>query len=119
MKRPIVKICGITSERDAAICAGYGADILGFSITTELEGLSIRIDFPYGSYKKNASDWNNPSAHESLDAGGGLIERRLDNDRYFVRVSAGDSLHIQRAGQHSFTFPCSARTRSSSARAEF
>jgi hypothetical protein len=87
------------------VCAA-DTDALGFAVQTQARGLSVRIDFPYASHKKNASDWISPAAHQTLEIDDHLIERRLDGSVYYVRVSASD---LERTGEHSFTLPCSSR----------
>ena len=82
--------------RIRTVCA-HSADVLGVSADVPepaRERLSIRFSFPYGSRRKNASDWQNAGRHTTnlLDdgQGGRLYERILDNDRYFVRVEGGE-----------------------------
>jgi hypothetical protein len=53
--------------------------------------IGVRLDFPYGAGRPTAADWTRPEAHETLlvrsTARGALLERRLDADRYHVRLA--------------------------------
>jgi hypothetical protein len=53
--------------------------------------IAIRLLFPYGSAETTAADWARPEAHETRLVAAGArsaaIERRLDADRYHVRLS--------------------------------
>jgi hypothetical protein len=71
-------------------CCHPVIDAVAFSIRSRAP-LSVAIQFPYGSPAMNASDWAAADGHSttvlrqqarSLD-----LERRLDADRYFVRLN--------------------------------
>ena len=55
-----------------------------------LRALAVAFDFPYGSSGITASDWDHPGRHESAlihqGAHSAVVARRLDDDRYFVRL---------------------------------
>jgi len=62
-------------------------DLLAVIIDSRLPELAVRIAFPYGSSSMEAADWNQPDKHETrISADGKLIERRLDEDAYYVAV---------------------------------
>jgi len=62
-------------------------DLLAVIIDSRLPELAVRIAFPYGSSSMQAADWNQPDKHETrISADGKLIERRLDEDAYYVAV---------------------------------
>ncbi len=76
-------------------------DVLGFSVDSGLlaAGLTIRIDFPYGSFEISASDWNHPEWHMTVrtdrvtEVNGtkSCYYRTMDQDKYSIR------LHIHNA----------------------
>ncbi|MCL2694471.1 MAG: glycoside hydrolase family 65, partial [Oscillospiraceae bacterium] len=72
------------------VCA-KNADIVGFRIdsTALSEGLSVEITFPYGSHRKNASDWESAERHqtEALNNPPLILKRTLDNDEYYVAMN--------------------------------
>jgi len=66
--------------------------------------LSVKFQFPYptGKHTDDACDWNQPSRHQtnivSQDEHGVLLERILDDDRYYVKISwEGDASFIRKA----------------------
>ena len=71
------------------------ADILAVSVESGLISrgmLAARFAFPYGSPAMQAADWQRPEGHRTrvfkLAPGRALLERRLDDDRYFVLIDA-------------------------------
>lgn len=74
------------------ICA-KNSDVIGFSVRSSAlvkQYLKVSVAFPYGSYKKNASDWQRESAHTTrMVTEGGFIryERKLDKDCYYVGIN--------------------------------
>ena len=56
----------------------------------EQGGVLLELKFPYGSHRKNGSDWERPDAHTSVMEGGcgsASISRTLDRDFYRVNAS--------------------------------
>lgn len=60
--------------------------------------ITIEIQFPYGSPKKEASEWNTPHAHSTTlieqKNNTVLIERTLDHDTHFLTIF-GSSFNVQ------------------------
>jgi len=90
-------------------CCAKNSNVLGFSITAPARctcRLSVCISFPYGSYLKNASDWESPSLHttdiSSLNNGDYMINRCLDNDKYNVLICGVE--YLKNIGEHMFEF---------------
>lgn len=79
-------------------------DTLGFMIETEAwrDGLEILLEFPYGSPKITASDWESPELHrtEVLEQTENSIRlrRTLDRDEYYAVISF-DSCDVE-TGTH-------------------
>ncbi|MFB9276960.1 glycoside hydrolase family 65 [Cohnella cellulosilytica] len=70
-------------------CA-QSADVLGFHVTCPAGSkLDIEISFPYASHETNGSHWANPEGH-TTEIDGSIIKRKLDEDRYLVRVFGED-----------------------------
>jgi hypothetical protein len=67
----------------------------------------VRVEFPYGSgvHTGDPADWDHPDRHSSRILAESrqeiYIERRLDEDRYFVRMR-WPSGKIRRQGEHQF-----------------
>ncbi|MBI4875953.1 MAG: glycoside hydrolase family 65 [Acidobacteria bacterium] len=94
---PVTVITACHPERDA----------LAVSVRSPLATagrLSVAFDFPYGSPGMNASDWTNPQRHATrivVQSGRELsLERRLDADRYFVRLAWEGEARAQKPGEH-------------------
>ena len=53
--------------------------------------IALRLRFPYGTGQATAADWTRPEAHETVlvrsSASGAELLRRLDGDRYSVRLA--------------------------------
>jgi hypothetical protein len=68
--------------------------------------LAIRLDFPYGSSEKSGADWTRPKAHTTVlrgrDASGAALERRLDGDRYHVRLAWSPGSRLSEVEPHRF-----------------
>ncbi len=66
-------------------------DALAFRIESELltRGLTVDLDFPYGSEDITASDWHAEEKHETM-LDGCAICRKMDNLTYTVRIDAPD-----------------------------
>jgi hypothetical protein len=68
--------------------------------------VAIRLRFPYGTGEASAADWTRPGAHETViarrTARGALLERRLDDDRYHVRVAWAPAGRLAEEARHSF-----------------
>jgi protein-glucosylgalactosylhydroxylysine glucosidase len=78
-------------------CCHPAEDAVAVSVTSPLvaRGLSVAIDFPYGSGNMNASDWQSPGRH-STRLTGQVVERRLDEDHYTVDIAGGKASQPER-----------------------
>src|SRR5215204_3639798 len=82
-------------------------DVLAVSIKSLLvieEKLAVRFAFPYGSQTMQAADWSQPEKHQSKIINQNktlaVIERTLDNDKYFAAVlSNRGTLKAEKAHQ--------------------
>ena len=75
-------------------------DALAFRIESDLleHGLTVDLDFPYGSADITASDWFAEGRHETV-LDGHVIHRKMDNLRYTVRIDAPDA-QVEQVGLH-------------------
>jgi protein-glucosylgalactosylhydroxylysine glucosidase len=68
--------------------------------------VAMRLRFPYGSGGATAADWARPEAHSTLltsrTAQGAEIERRLDDDRYHVRLGWSPTGRFAEEAKHAF-----------------
>jgi hypothetical protein len=68
--------------------------------------LALRLRFPYGTGQATAADWTRPEAHETTlvraEARGAELRRRLDDDRYSVRVAWAPEGTIAAREKHLF-----------------
>jgi hypothetical protein len=68
--------------------------------------IAIRLRFPYGSGEATATDWTKPEAHETRlvrsTARGAELERRLDADRYHVRLEWAPAGRLVEEEKHAF-----------------
>jgi hypothetical protein len=83
-------------------------DLLAVSMESELlkdDLLGVALVFPYGSSSMQAADWDSPEKHETkvvkettkqLD-----LVRTLDDDSYFVSISAEGPATVSKLSQHS------------------
>jgi protein-glucosylgalactosylhydroxylysine glucosidase len=90
-------------------CCHPEKDILTFSVESDIlqvKKLKITIDFPYGSAKTSAADWESDEKHstEVINYADKSIElmRMLDRDRYFVEIECSQNGKIKRIGRNSF-----------------
>ena len=72
-------------------CCHPFRDCLAITVESPSQSLSIALDFPYGSSAMNASDWTQPGRHETQATSTNeprttTLSRRLDDDRYLVRL---------------------------------
>lgn len=75
------------------------------------KSISVEIDFPYGSPKKEASVWDVPAKHKTkthqVKKGLLVIERNLDNDTYYVNAAVLNLSTKVYDGEHKIVFlPC-------------
>lgn len=66
--------------------------------------IAIEIRFPYGSHRKNGSDWENGAAHISTMEGGcgsARISRTLDRDQYEMAASFPGA-RMEQTDMHTF-----------------
>jgi len=70
--------------------------------------LSIKLQFPFptGKHTDNASDWNSPSKHKTniidKNENSVLLERILDEDRYYVKISWEGDASFNIKADHDF-----------------
>jgi hypothetical protein len=84
-------------------------DLLAIHIESVLlpEGrLPVLLTFPYGKEDwRNAVDWDNPDRHTTLhqiNDGFADLTRKLDSDRYYVRMACSTGGGIRAKSQHEF-----------------
>lgn len=88
-------------------------DTIGLEIKSELlldNKLELTLEFPYGSSSKNGSDWSNDSKHKTIIKKSNnmlIIERYLDEDKYFVVLNSSTSFDFKTIKSHAFhlSFP--------------
>ena len=70
-------------------------------------GIVIRFPYPTGKHADDASDWNNSSKHISrivnTSPNSAVIERHLDNTRYYLRLRWEGNAQIKEEARHRFT----------------
>lgn len=70
-------------------------------------GIVIRFPYPTGKHADDASDWNNSSKHisriVSTSPNSTVIERHLDNTRYYLRLRWEGNAQIKEEARHRFT----------------
>ena len=83
-------------------------DLLALSIKSELlktDRIGVALVFPYGSSSMQAADWDEQQKHETKvirETAGRLdLRRTLDDDSYFVSISAEDPANVTKLSQHS------------------
>lgn len=89
-------------------CVHPRRELLAVSVESPLideRRLAADINFPYGSPKMHAADWEQPARHQTVaafyDNARALVERTLDEDRYTVNVVALDTpLTMDFEGEH-------------------
>jgi hypothetical protein len=68
--------------------------------------IAIRLLFPYGTGGSTAADWTRPEAHETAlvrrTAGDAELDRRLDDDRYHVRLAWAPAGRLAEEARHAF-----------------
>jgi hypothetical protein len=68
--------------------------------------IAVRLLFPYGTGGTTAADWTRPDAHETTlvrrTAGDTELERRLDDDRYRVRLAWAPAGRLAEEARHAF-----------------
>ena len=84
-------------------------DLLAVSIKSELfkqDRIGVALVFPYGSSSMQAANWDAPEKHETKvikETANRLDLRRiLDDDSYFVSISAEGAATVTKLSQHSF-----------------
>ena len=90
-------------------CCHPEHDLVAASIQSVLcaDGrLSVCVEFPYGSSRMNAADWDKPDRHSSRITAQSAkhiqISRRLDQDEYYVSVRWEGSDGIRQEAAHRF-----------------
>ncbi len=86
-------------------------DLLAISIESNLitEGrLAVRLAFPYGSPNMQASDWNQPTRHQSRlminEQNQAAVQRTVDADQYSVVIAWAGAGSFAAEDAHSFLF---------------
>jgi hypothetical protein len=68
--------------------------------------IAVRLRFPYGTGETTAADWTRPEAHETTllraQARSVTLARRLDDDRYQVRVAWAPAGRLEEEARHDF-----------------
>jgi hypothetical protein len=68
--------------------------------------IALRLRFPYGTGRATAADWTRPEAHETAlvrsSASGAELLRRLDADRYSVRLAWAPAATLAEKERHVF-----------------
>ena len=68
--------------------------------------IAIRLRFPYGSGDTTSTDWTRPEAHETTllrsEARSASLERRLDDDRYFVGLTWAPAGRLGEVARHDY-----------------
>jgi hypothetical protein len=89
-------------------CADPAQDAVGVRIESPLMArgrLGIELAFPYGSPLSSGADWDRPDAHATtltLSDRQADFERKLDNDRYAVRLTWAGRARLEAHGKHAF-----------------
>lgn len=69
--------------------------------------LSFRYSYPTGKHSDDANDWEKADAHSTVIKEQGkkyaILERTLDNTKYFVRIDWEGDAEFAEAGKHYFT----------------
>ena len=81
-------------------CVHPTLDALSVTIDSPLKP-AIAIEFPYGSTGIDASDWNQPAAHRTIQSDFEL-SRQLDADRYTVTIRCEDKSQLIVEKEHIF-----------------
>ena len=81
-------------------CCDPERDILAVRVESDLlrEGLTVDLDFPYGSPEISGADWNQPARHRT-GLSDGLIRRQMDDLCFLIRPEAPGA-RITQAGPH-------------------
>ena len=68
--------------------------------------IALQLRFPYGTGRATAADWTRPEAHETRlvgrTAAAAELERRLDADRYHVRLAWAPGGRFAEEARHAF-----------------
>ncbi len=90
-------------------CCHPEFDAISGKVQSDLIGekkLKILFRFPYGSPLKNGSDWESDDKHIteiiSVDKNKVDLLRIMDNERFFIRISFSDGVHLSRQGRNAF-----------------
>ena len=97
-----VNILSLVNSNDDTICLKLSSPLFASG------KLKVKLSFPYGSHKKNGSDFSCPDRHKSLPmeiAKNHLtIHRIMDSSSYSVQVFMDDASSYTFDGGHNFTF---------------
>jgi hypothetical protein len=84
-------------------------DAIAVRVVSPLVGrgqIAIRLRFPYGTGETTSADWTRPEAHETTllrsDARSAALERRLDDDRYRVRLAWAPAGRLTEQARHDY-----------------
>ena len=88
----------------AEVCCDSGSDTLGIRLRSGLladRSAAVCLAFPYGSPDITASDWKREERHTTRVLCRAdreiLLERTLDKDRYYVRISSTEAVEMDAA----------------------
>lgn len=86
------------------------SDTIAFSVSSEAlrcGNLQIALEFPYGSSDISASNWEMPDAHISnviyRDNNNIVIERILDQEKYYISVDTEKEVEFHDSNKHHIT----------------
>ena len=84
-------------------------DLVAVRVVSRLVGLgriAVRLRFPYGTGAATAADWTRPDAHETQVVRqaptSAALDRRLDGDRYHVRLAWAPEAELVQEEKHAF-----------------
>ncbi|MDP4276478.1 MAG: hypothetical protein Q8914_02490 [Bacteroidota bacterium] len=96
---------------DVTTCCLPDQDKISSRITSSMfrtGQLAVKFQFPYpsGKHTDDACDWQHPDSHQTIvlkqDKNSVLLERKIDNDHYYIKVTwEGDATFFKK-GEHDF-----------------
>ena len=97
------QVNGKAVEVQTAVCPA--TDMVGTNVKGGVK-LNLRFGYPSGAHTDNATDWNQPDKHSSeiIEQGDGfaVLERKLDETTYYVKVQWSGSAKLDKKEAHYF-----------------